>query len=205
MFQRFVFVLACAAMCSVLFAGCSAASDKAQDIVQDASSEEEAQAETAQAPLEMPENSYGIDGPAYLQETYGLESAENVDLIDSDQFAWLAVNKGSSLVIIADPQDEQCAEMLAIGEENAGSMGATIYAFEPSREAGDAQDYDALAQSLVDRGVANLDGLSVGTAVVMSKFTTDPDGNPTPVQQVVEEPVGIYDAMVDFFMPSCCG
>ena len=208
----------CAASLAMLL-GCSSANDQAVEVLENASEDTASpdSAQTAESDMqnsetandsttseEMPEHDLGIDEAAYLCETYALESAEGLDLISADEFTWLAKNKGSSIVVVADPADERSAAMIAAAQEGVDGKDATVVVYEPARDAGEGS-WDDLASRLAEDGVANLDSLEAGTLLIMSKFTVDSDTNPAPINTVVDDPTIASGIVADSTGLSCCG
>ena len=205
------------AVCAIsltLLLGCSSANDQAVEILEDASESADTQAASEEVDAnaaegstqanEAPEYDFGIDEASYLCDTYGLASADGLDLIGAEEFCWLAKNKGSSIIVVADPADERSAAMVAAAQEGVNDKTAVVSVYEPARDAAEG-DWNGLASQLAEDGVANLESLEAGTLLIMSKFTVDGDTNPAPINTVVDDPAIASGIVADSTGLSCCG
>jgi len=171
----------------------------------DASAEaEKSDSNEAASASEMPEYDFGMNEGAYLTKTYHLKTADNLDLISRDQLLWLTLNKGRSAVAITDAPDKHSAAMLAEAQMAAEFVKATVYVYEPARDAADG-DFDALAANLAKDGIANLESLKTNSILTLSKLTVDLEGNPAPVTAVTTDLTGVSDAVKDAYSLACCG
>lgn len=200
------------ALCIVaigMLTGCSQASEQATEVLDEAASTTTTADPDATAgndpetdSSEMPEVDFGIDESAYLAETYGLESEDNLDLIGYDQLVWIAQNRGQAVVVVADASDEASAAIIAEAQKAAAEFDATVYVYEPARDSAD--DLTALSESLVQDGIVNLEGLETGTIITLSKLTTDATGQPAPVTGVITDVEDVYETVKDTYGITCC-
>ena len=155
---------------------------------------------------EMPEHDFGIDEAEYLVKTYGLSNADRTDLISSDQFAWLAQNRVRAVVAIADPEAGLSKNMVSLAQKGVNTAGGTamVYVYEPKRDAPDGY-WAKLTGELAKAGIANLEDVTPGRIVQMSKQTVDANGSPAPVTNVFTEVDDIEYSVADAFSLACCG
>lgn len=216
--KKMLIALCLACLC-VLF-GCSQSSAGQQAASSDTGSSSAAQessgatSESASADAEacdvpadgMPEYDFGFDEGEYLVKTYGLENAERLDLIDSNQLAWLALNKVRVIVVAADPEGEKSKDMISAAQKSANGIGGTLMVsvYEPQRDAED-KDWAKLTEKIVDSGVANLEDIAPEKILLMSKQAVGEDGSPAPVKNVIAEADNVQTAIEEAFELACCG
>ena len=184
--------------------GASATASNSGSVASDAAEAENFDSCEVAGASEMPEYDFSMDEGAYLTKTYNLKTADSLDLISRDQLLWLALNKGRSAVAITDASDKHSAEMLAEAQKAAKLMKATVYVYEPTRNAADG-NLNALASSLAKDGIANLESLKTNSIITLSKLTVDKEGNPAPVTAVTTDLAGVSDAVKDAYSLACCG
>ena len=210
MTRKLLFFACCIAVCSMVLIGCGESSGGESGTSQNVSSSVSGFAESDICSIdassnEMPGNDFGVDAQTYFAETYGASDAENLELIDSAQFVWLAANKGHSVVVIADPNDKNSESMVLAAQKTANDLEAIAYVYEPSRDAQNPNDWASLAKDLANQGILNLTELKPGTLLVMSKLAADATGQLAPIQNTVDNADGVAEAMEDAFSLSCCG
>ena len=185
--------------------GDSTSASAQSSATQSAAASSDASGATCDVPLsEMPEFDFGMDEGAYFAEAYNLKDSENLDLISRDQLVWIAQNKGRAAVLISDASDKKSAEMIAEAQKAATQTKNIVYVYEPVRDAPDGA-FDALAKSVAQDGVANLESLEPGTLITMSRLTVDSKGNPAPVNIVVTEKADVFSTVDDTYGLTCCG
>ena len=208
--KKMLFALCVACLCVLV--GCSQGSaaqqvsSEAQEQSGVASGSDSASAEAAAVPSGgMPECDFGFDEGEYLRETYGVEDVERLDLIDSNQLAWLALNKVRVVVISANPEGEKSSAMVSEAQKAAKEIGGTwmVNVYEPQREA-EGENWDALTEKLVDAGIANLEDISPEKTFLMNKQAKDDDGSFAPVMNVITDTNEIQGTMEEAFTLVCC-
>ncbi len=154
----------------------------------------------------MPEYDFGFDEGEYLVETYGLENAERLDLVDSSQLAWFALNRVRVAVAVVDPEGEQSKAMISEAQKGADAIGGTmmVRVYEPRRDAED-KNWEKLTQMFVDDGIANLEDISPERILLTNKQAKDDDGSPAPVMSVITDANDVQDTMKETFALACCG
>ena len=153
----------------------------------------------------MPEYDFGFDEGEYLAKTYGLENVKRLDLVDSNQLAWFALNRVRVAVAVVDPESEKSKAMISEAQKGADAIGGTmmVRVYEPQRDAED-KNWDKLTKMLVDDGIANLEDISPERILLMNKQATDDNGSPAPVMSVITDTNDVQDTMKETFKLACC-
>jgi len=202
--KKILLAICFASLCFLFGCSQSSAISQSQSSSSDSTSSTGASVSSASS-KEMPEHDFGFDEAEYLTKTYGLKNADRLDLISSEQFAWLALNRVRAVAAIVDPEDETSKAMLPYAQEGVNTIGDTamVYVYEPRRDAEDG-DWNKLAKELVQAGVANLEDVAPGKVVQISKQAKDDNGSPAPVKKVVTDPNEVQDAVEAAYTLTCC-
>lgn len=185
--------------------GCASAQERAVDVVDTQLDDEAAEVieSSAQGGDQMPECDFGIDEQAYLAEAYALDNADGLDLIGYDQLAWIGTHSGTTVVVVAEPDDEASAPAVAAAQAAGLEQERTVYVFEPMRDA-DGASMDEVAANLVTDGFTNLDGLESGSVIILDSKIVGGDGEPAPVTAVANTPDDISTTIEDAYHMVAC-
>lgn len=153
----------------------------------------------------LPDYDFGFDEAEYLRTTYGLKDAEHLDLVNFDQFVWLALNRIRAVVAITDVEEEASKSILSSAQKGVDAIGGadTVYVYEPQRDAED-RNWGKLTEELVHAGIANLKDVAPGRIVHLSKQSVDESGSPAPVKKEITNPDKVQDAVMDAYTLICC-
>ena len=189
----------------VFVVGCTSAQDRAVEVVDSQIDDETTEVVEAntQDGEQMPERDFGIDEQSYLMETYELDNADGLDLIGYDQLTWIGAHSGTTIVVIADPEDQASTSAVAAAQAAGLAQERTVYVFEPMRDA-DGATMDEVAASLLADGFTNLDGFEPGSVIIVNSMNIGSDGKPAPVIEVASTPDDITYTIEDAYSMMAC-
>ncbi len=200
MLRKITVFVPCAILCVALLFGCSSNSNKAQEIVNDAVENAESDAADEQSASdmeEMPEFTFDFDESSYLIETYALETADNLDLINYDQLLWLAARDRKATIVIADPSSKDSAEIIAAAQNYAQTNPVDIYIFEP-----DGSE-ENLLEDLQHAGLTNLESVETDEIIVLTSSKLSSDGlTAVDIAHTSDE---VVELLKTHYELACCG